>query len=102
MIRQCSSCNKFNITFNNIFLELNNNELDNFKNYLNLTDIDYWENEYGLINSKAIPIPTMQHNLLLVFNRHEFKELKRLLNFKKEFDFESLSLNEIKDTFCHN
>ena len=102
MIRKCSSCEKFNITFNNIFLELTQSELSNFKNYLELTEIEYWENEYGIMNSKAIPIPTNQHNLILVFNRAEFEELKTLLNFENDFNFKSLSSKEIKNNFCEN
>ena len=53
-------------------------DLDNFKCYINLTDVNYWESEYGLMNNKSIPIPTAQNNLMLVFNREEFYELKRL------------------------
>lgn len=102
MIRKCSSCEKFNITFNNIFLELTQSELSNFKNYLEQTEIEYWENEYGIMNSKAIPIPTNQHNLILVFNRAEFEELKTLLNFENDFNFKSLSSKEIKNNFCEN
>lgn len=102
MVRKCSSCEKFNITFNNIFLELTESELSNFKNYLELTEIEYWENEYGIMNLKAIPIPTNQHNLILVFNRVEFEELKTLLDFKNNFNFKSLSSKEIKNNFCKN
>ena len=102
ILKQCSSCEKFNVTFNNIFLELTEIELENFKKYLNLTDVDYWENEYGIMNSKAIPIPTNQHNLILVFNRLEFEEFKILLDFNEDIDFKSLSSSEIKNNFCHN
>ena len=101
-IRQCSSCLKFNITFNNIFLELSETELNNFKKYINQTDINYWNKEYGDLNSKAIPIPTMQHNLLLVFNRKEFSELKTLVNGKNNFHFDSLSFEDIEVSFCEN
>ena len=52
--------------------------------------------------SKAIPIPTNQHNLILVFNRAEFEELKTLLNFENDFNFKSLSSKEIKNNFCEN
>ena len=102
MIRKCSSCEKFNVTFNNIFLELTESELYNFKKYLELTDIEYWENEYGIMNNKAIPIPTNQYNLILVFSRAEFEEFKILLDFNDNIDFKSLSSNEIKNNFCHN
>ena len=48
-----------------------------------MTDINYWESEYGLMNNKSVPIPTAQNNLMLVFIREEFYELKRLLNHDK-------------------
>ena len=102
MIRKCSSCKKYNITFNNIFLELTESELYNFKKYLELTDIEHWENEYGIMNNKAIPIPTNQNNLILVFSRTEFEEFKILLDFKEEIHFKSLTSREIKSNFCNN
>ena len=102
MIRKCSSCKKYNITFNNIFLELTEYELYNFKKYLELTDIEYWENEYGIMNNKAIPIPTNQNNLILVFSRTEFEEFKILLDFKEEIHFKSLTSREIKSNFCNS
>ena len=48
-----------------------------------MTDVNYWESEYGLMNNKSVPIPTAQNNLMLVFIREEFYELKRLLNHDK-------------------
>ena len=60
------------------------------KKYLELTDIEYWENEYGIMNNKAIPIPTNQNNLILVFSRTEFEEFKILLDFKEEITFLNL------------
>tara|TARA_Y100000768_G_C23824954_1_gene608425 strand:- start:537 stop:890 length:354 start_codon:yes stop_codon:yes gene_type:complete len=101
-ISQCKSCSKFNISYKNIFLELSKNELDNFKTYINQTDVNYWCEEYRDISTKAIPIPTMQNNLLLVFNREEFIELKRLINYQNKFRFTQLSFNEIKDSICEN
>lgn len=102
LIRQCNSCKNYNIEFNNIFLELTERELNNFKNFVNGTDFEYWENEYGLFNKRSIPVPTAQHNLMLVFNIKEFNELKRLLNFKEKVDHKALSYTEIKDNFCSN
>ena len=54
------------------------------------------------MNSKAIPIPTNQHNLILVFNKLEFEEFKILLDFNEDIDFKSLSSSEIKNNFYHN
>ena len=102
LIRQCSSCKNYNIEFNNIFLELTKRELNNFKNYVNQTDFEFWENEYGMFNKRSIPIPTAQHNLILVFNIEEFNELKRLLNFEEKINYKPLSYAEIKDNICSN
>ena len=102
MIRLCNSCQKYNITFNNIFLELSETELTNFKKYLELTDIEYWEKEYGFNDDKAIPIPTNQHNLILVFNRTEFEEFKKLLNLKDTLNHNSLSYKDLENDFCLN
>jgi|TARA_B100000780_G_scaffold89073_1_gene61376 hypothetical protein len=102
IIRQCIGCEKFNLTFNNIFLELSESELKNFKIFIDTTDIEYWENEYGVIHAKTIPIPTNQNNLILVFDRMEFEEFKRLLDFKSKHEFKSLTSNEISIKFSNN
>ena len=54
------------------------------------------------MNNKSIPIPTAQNNLMLVFNREEFDELKRLLNNDKNFEYESLSYNDINGKIYSN
>ncbi|MDA9676629.1 hypothetical protein N9T81_01765 [Flavobacteriaceae bacterium] len=100
MIRQCSTCNKYNISFNNIFLEFTQTELENFKSYLDLIDVEFWQEEYGTIN-KSIPIPTNQYNLILVFNVSEFEELKELLSFKNKI-YDSLSYADLEQNFCPN
>ncbi len=102
LLKQCNSCKKYNIEFNNIFLELTKRELNNFKNYVNGTDFEYWENEYGMFNKRSIPVPTAQNNLMLVFNIEEFNELKRLLNFEEKIDYKPLLYTEIKDNICFN
>ena len=102
IIRYCYYCKKYNVAFNNIYLELSKKELDNFKSYINMTDVNYWESEYGLMNNKSIPIPTAQNNLMLVFNRQEFYELKRLLNHDKNFEYKPLSYNDIEGKILSN
>ena len=65
-------------------------------------NIEYWEKEYGFNDDKAIPIPTNQHNLILVFNRTEFEEFKKLLNLKDTFNHNSLSYKDLENDFCLN
>ena len=102
IIKQCIGCKKIDLTFNNIFLELSDCEMRNLKKYIDTTDINYWENEYGSLHAKTIPIPTNQNNLILVFNRIEFEEFKMLLNCNDKFEFKSLSFNEISINFSDN
>ena len=100
MIRQCFTCNKYNISFNNIFLEFTQTELENFKSYIDLIDVKFWQEEYGTIN-KSVPTPTNQYNLILVFNVSEFEELKELLSFKYKI-YDSLSYADLEQDFCPN
>ena len=102
IIKQCIGCEKIDLTFNNIFLELSDCEMRNLKIYIDTTDINYWENEYGSLHAKTIPIPTNQNNLILVFDRMEFEEFKRLLDFKSKHEFKSLTSNEISIKFSNN
>jgi|TARA_B100000780_G_scaffold266641_1_gene223021 hypothetical protein len=102
IIKQCTGCEKFDLTFNNIFLELSGCELKNLKEYIDNTDIEYWEKEYGSIHAKTIPIPTNQNNLILVFDRIEFEEFKMLLDSHGKSEFKSLSYKEISINFSDN
>lgn len=99
----CKACHKYQLSFNNLFFEFNNEELKQFREYLFEIDIDYWECEYNCPKYKRnIPIPSMQHNLILLFNREEIQELKVLLSFGKYNKFKKLRLDEIDYTLVLN
>jgi len=85
----CCQCQLYHLEFNNIYLELNKNEFEHFKTYVLNIDMDYWEQKYAhLITKRKIPIPSIQQNLVLMFNREEIKELKTLLIYNRYNAFE--------------
>ncbi|WP_303316829.1 DUF6686 family protein [Flavivirga abyssicola] len=92
----CEQCNVYHVEFNNIYFEFTPNEFDHFKDYLLNIELDYWEERYSCAKVKRkIPIPSMQKNLVLMFNRQEIKELK-LLFCGEECSFENvLHANDI-------
>ena len=99
----CTECSHYHLTFNNIFFEFNKEELDQFKKYLFEIDLDYWEYYYPCPKfKKNIPVPTLQKNLILLFNREEIVELKRLLSFHSYDKYRELKLDEIDYTFILN
>lgn len=77
----CKACGNYHLEFNNIFLEFNQEEFEQFKLYITGIDVDYWERRYNCSNTeRKIPIPTVQKKLLLVFNNLEIRELQLLFS----------------------
>lgn len=92
----CIECKQYHLSFNNIFFDFNKEELDQFKKYIFNLDIDYWEEEYECPKFKRnIPIPSLQRNLILLFNRQEIEELKRLLSYDSNNPMKYIRLDEI-------
>lgn len=78
----CTQCGVYHLEFNNIYLEFNEGEFQQFKDYVEDIEVDYWEHRYACAKVKRkIPIPSMQSNLVLMFKRQEINELKVLFNF---------------------
>ena len=76
----CTDCKKYQVLFKNLNFNFTKNEYDSFISYLNGIDGKEWEEEYkNSIYDKKIPIPTAQHNLLILLNSKELFELKKLL-----------------------
>ena len=76
----CTKCNHYHLTFNNIFFEFTEKEYIQFKKYILHLDTSYWNENYPCPKvKKNIPIPTLQGNLVLLFNQQEIEELKNLL-----------------------
>ena len=100
----CKHCKHFHLEFNNIYFEFTVNEFKQFKQYVLNLEPEFWECKYAEANiSKKIPVPTLQDNLILMFNRQEFLQLKVLVNkpilniYKK-----SISVNDIDYTLILN
>ncbi|MWW24327.1 DUF6686 family protein [Algibacter lectus] len=99
----CSECHVFHLEFNNIYLEFQQSEFKQFKDYIINIEIDYWEHKYACAKvQRKIPIPSMQPNLVLMFNREEIKELQSLFNLENRKDISLLSLQDINYTLIIN
>ncbi len=76
----CKNCKHFHLEFNNIYFEFTVNEFKQFKQYILNLEADFWECKYASAGiTKKIPIPTLQDNLVLMFNRQEVNQLKTLV-----------------------
>ena len=97
----CPKGKCFQLTFNNLFFNLNSHELNGFIDFIEKIDFNYWELEYkNSIYKKRIPIPTMQSNLMIMLDKNELLELKILLKIFKENHI--LSFNEINYDLIFN
>ena len=99
----CMKCNVYHLSFNNLFFEFSTEELNNFKGYIFKLEVDYWEHKYEYSKIKRkIPIPSMQQNLFLMFDRYEIEELKTLFSNQKRGSFTLLNVDNIDYTYVLN
>ncbi len=92
----CKNCNSCHFIFNNIYFELNLKELKHLKEYLFKINIKKWETKHSCARlSRKTPIPTLQENLVLMFNSREITELKQLLSSKINSDIKMVNLDDI-------
>ena len=99
----CLKCNHYHLTFNNIFFEFTKKEYIQFKKYIFQLNTEYWNENYPCPKvKKNIPIPTLQGNLVLLFNQQEIEELKKLLSSKIVRKYVELSVEEIDYSFIQN
>ncbi|NQX76634.1 MAG: hypothetical protein HRT75_02760 [Gilvibacter sp.] len=91
------------MTFNNLLLEFNDEELLNFETYLTNINVDYWDcqNRQTAVK-RIIPIYTMQKNLRLVFSKQEFDALQDLVCLKNKEPQDSLTVLDIDYTLLLN
>ena len=83
----CPKKGMYQLLFNNLTFSLSQDELDGFFGYIKSIDCNYWEQEYkNSIYEKKIPIPTLQKNFIILFDRTEICELTLLLNFKAKYE----------------
>ena len=102
----CTNCNHYHLTFNNIFFEFTSEEYIYFKKYISQIDTTYWNENYPCPRVKRnIPVPTLQGNLVLLFNQQEIEELKTLFDnneYQEYKEYQEISIKEIDYTFIQN
>jgi hypothetical protein len=99
----CEGCQVFHFIFNNLYFEFNVDQYLSFKDYLNSLEIDYWEHKYATCDlSRKIPIPVSQENLILMFNRFEILELKKLFLIAETTKLQLLDISEFNYAFQLN
>lgn len=99
----CKGCNSYQLIFNNLFFEFNQDDFDAFKNYILNIELDHAGQKYACSKLKRrIPIPSLQKNLFLIFNTQEIKELKTLLTTKTLSIYKLLDINDIDYTLIIN
>lgn len=80
-LHYCKSCKIYHLLFNNFHFVFKIEEYEALKNHINKIEIEFWLDKFGnTIMKRKIPIPTLQENLILVFDIYEFIALKSLLN----------------------
>ena len=99
----CLDCNHYHLTFNNIFFEFTHEEYVYFKKYINQLDTAYWNENYPCPRvNKNIPVPTLQGNLVLLFNQQEIEEIRILFNDGDYQKYKEISIKDIDYTFIQN
>ena len=100
----CCQCRVYHLEFNNIYLEFDEKEFEKFKTFILEIEMDYWEYKYASARMiRKIPIPSIQQNLVLMFNRQEIIELKSLfLNISNDVFLTFLDTKDIDYTLILN
>ena len=99
----CLDCNHYHLTFNNIFFEFTYEEYVYFKKYINQLDTACWNENYPCPRvNKNIPVPTLQGNLVLLFNQQEIEEIRILFNDGDYQKYKEISIKDIDYTFIQN
>jgi len=96
LLLKCTDCDIYQLVFNNLNFNFTSNELTGFKSYLEEIDEDFWEEEYKhSIYDKKIPIPTLQTNFIILFDKRELQELRTLLRME-QVAYRNLAFDEIR------
>ncbi|MCL7763424.1 hypothetical protein MPF19_08370 [Polaribacter sp. Z014] len=102
-ISVCKDCKNYNLVFNNIFFQFNEEQLNKFKEYVAEIDINYWlEYSASTTQRRKIPVPTFHQNLVLVFDSYEIEELKILLGISTGNKSEMITTADIDYTLILN
>jgi hypothetical protein len=97
-LHYCPAHQLYHLMFNNFHLMLGEEQYESLKTDVSEIDIKFWLDKFSdnLVKRK-IPIPTHQENLILVFDIHEFIQLKSLFfNHQNHEDLLYLSTNQIE------
>ena len=99
----CKSCQSYNLIFNNIFFQFDEDQLNKFRDYVSKIKISYWL-DFSSCSSqrRKIPVPTFHQNLILIFDDYEIEELKILLKIKTNKSFDILTSSDIDYNLTFN
>lgn len=99
----CKSCENYNLIFNNILFQFDEQQLNQFREYIFHLDSEYWLFfNSGTTQKRKIPVPTSHQNLILMFDIFEITELKELLGINSSFKSAILSSKDIDYTLILN
>ena len=99
----CSKSRHYHLIFNNIFFDFSQAEFSHFKRYILQMNTEYWNQNYPCPRVKRnIPMPTLQENLVLLFNQQEIEELRNLFSSRCYQKYHKISSDEIDYLFIKN
>lgn len=101
----CGYCEKYHLTFVQLYIDFHEVELRSFVDFLHKIDQDCWDGYYQhSFLKRKIPVPTQQNNLHIMLSKSELNELIHLLSFDtvkaKQVDF--LKVRDIDYDFIEN
>ena len=97
-LHYCPAHQLYHLMFNNFHLMLDEEQYESLKTHVSEIDIKFWLDKFcDTPLKRKIPIPTHQENLILVFDIHEFIQLKSLFfNHQNHEDLLYLSTDQIE------
>ena len=97
-LHYCPAHQLYHLMFNNFHLMLDEEQYESLKTHVSEIDIEFWLDKFSdTLVKRKIPIPTDQENLILVFDIHEFIQLKSLFfNHQNHEDLLYLSTDQIE------
>ena len=97
----CNQTKLFQFVYNNLCFELYEWELQKFIEYISGLDVDYWEKQLAhSFHNRKIPVTVGHNHFIILLNKQELVELKRLLLDKQENKL--LSFKEIANNLTFN
>ncbi len=97
-LHYCPAHQLYHLMFNNFHLMLDEEQYELLKTHVSEIEIEFWLDKFSdTLVKRKIPIPTHQENLILVFDIHEFIQLKSLFfNHQIHEDLLYLSRDQIE------